>query len=1050
MMDFQRPQCTLVLQLFIINEKVILLRKYLVMSKKRLCGAIISLLFVVNPLLAVVSRNSNPKSKITDGLSIYVINNASFQQTHAADELSRYAKAMTGDELAVKTADKGETGGNGFVICLISNIDEMANKAIADKIKTNLGEHREAYVILSGVGDTVYLIGRTDVGCIYAVYDYLSSVCGCGFFQDGEFVPQLKELPRKNIELVRQPRFDNRRHLAWEWHASLKKYDSRYWSLDEWKREFDWMAKQRLNMYRLGMTSMGRFAGDAFQQAYPEIGPEPKELLRDRLGGWTSSWGWPPEYRTKMTQEMLAYARARGIKFMYDIFPGDIPLRFKDVHPEIKYDPDNNYGETHVISPDAPEFVNVTKKYLAKIIELFGTDHLYFAAPYCEHTVAGGFDENMRLRTKASKLLVETFKSVDPESVWVFGNWDWVHHNKGMWAPNRAKAYLDNFDNNDMYFADVAGDMETPPFYETYDGFYGKRWAFGVLQSFAGDDGLHGDPVGVIDRIKKAATYKNCIGVHMAPELTHQNVMYWDLVSYLAWNPEDINYSDYLKDFTRRRYGSENAAPMVDVWQKVTDAVLQYGPDTGDKYPIARYRSNNSYYKWTYEGFGDINAFPLFSDRQHLLKLDKHIPSARKQVVLLKDALGLMLAQSDKNASNPLYVEDLVVIYRSYMGKLFNLQAATAYYAFGNGDKENFEKYRDCSMAILDAIADVLSGCPSYSINKMTEEVTSVPGHNEKLPEMIRNGGINADYSTLDVYEQFGGYYIPRMKYYFEMLEGKLDTGDTQITKAEVSAKLEELKDDYRANGWSSSANPVEPISEVAKHFKNFSLLDNNKDNQKIETEFWAEEPGSGYYFLEDFDSDSLNKENWEYDNVDIQDGICSVKGLLKFTKPLWQEKELIQAAVKMSKPASENRFPVLLSLSVGSGLEDNPKGEITLQSNTNLNQRWLDSKGWRQVWNATDGVDKWHVYGMLPTKNGISFYVKNGRQPFAPDNLPDPIFSIVSGKISDDLFCYILPRWEGSHGGNTIEVDWLQVGNPKNSNTFDFVAPEIDSGNEK
>ena len=373
---------------------------------------------------------SSPDKPLAGRPAVYVGKEASFQQSHAAAELAKYAKDMTGNALAVKTIGKIAVG-NGFVICAVSDIDSMvADKAIAGNIKTKLGDHRDAYVVLSGKANNVYIVGRTDVGCLYAVYDYLSSVCGCGFFQDGEFVPQLKQLPTKDIELVREPRFDNRRHMAWEGHASLKKYHARFWSLDDWKKEYDWMAKQRLNMYRTTMAHYSRFSGDAFQQAFPEIGPEPTELERDRFAGWTVSWDWPPEFRTKMTQDMLAYARARGITFMYDISPGDIPFRFKDAHPEIKYDPANNYGESHVISPDDPAFVEVTKKYLAKVIELFGTDHMYFAAPYCEQTVAGGVDENMRLRTKASKRMVEEiFKPVDPEAVWVFGNWDWVHHN---------------------------------------------------------------------------------------------------------------------------------------------------------------------------------------------------------------------------------------------------------------------------------------------------------------------------------------------------------------------------------------------------------------------------------------------------------------------------------------------------------------------------------------------------------------------------------------------------------------------------------------------
>ncbi|MEA3477418.1 MAG: alpha-N-acetylglucosaminidase TIM-barrel domain-containing protein [Bacteroidota bacterium] len=807
------------------------------MSKKRLFNWAVVLLFVLSALFITgcVGKADMP--------AVYISNNSSFLQKHASDELSRYAEAMTSKALIITTASQGDVNDNGFVICPVSGIETIvSNKEIINKIKSKLGKHNDSYVILSGANGTVYLVGRTDIGCLYAVYDYLSSVCGCGFFQDGEFVPQLKELPTKDIELVREPRFDKRLHFAWNAHKAIKKYHSFWWSAEEWEKEFDWTVKQRMNMLRIDMFHYSRFAGDAFRQVFPEIGPEPEGLTES--GFWFSCWGWPPEYRRELTQRIFKYGRKLGIKFIYRIAYAEIPLRFKKLHPEIKYDPDNNYGEAATISPEDPQMMEIGKKSISKLIELYGTDHMYLETPYVEHTVAGGIDENMRLRILAAKKFLKMIKEVDPQAEWVTDTWDAVHHWEGLWAPERAKTYFDNFANDAVYIYETAGDMEVPPLYESYDGFYGKKWAFGVLQSFAGDDGLHGDPVDVIDRIKTAATYENCDGVFMIPELTHQTIMYWDLISYLAWNPKDVNYYDYLKDFARRRYGSDNAAPMVDVWQKVTYAVLQYGSEKKDAYwhgPIAHYRGQNPYYQWNYEGFGNPNGFPLFTDRQHLLKLDKHLPSARKQVVLLKDALDLMLSQRGKNADNSLYTEDLVAIYRSYTGKLFNLQSATAFYAFSNSDKANFEKYRDRSMAILDAIADVLSGCPSYSINKTIKEATSVPGHNKRLAEIIRHATIQSDYTSNDVYEQFGGYYIPRMRAYFELLDKKLAAGDTTVTKADMTDKLQEISHNYQLNGWTSSAKPAEPVLAVAKHFKQTTGWTDDKQSLIIEACFWKE-----------------------------------------------------------------------------------------------------------------------------------------------------------------------------------------------------------------
>jgi len=151
-----------------------------------------------------------------------------------------------------------------------------------------------------------------------------------------------------------------------------------------------------------------------------------------------------------------------------------------------------------------------------------------------------------------------------------------------------------------------------------------------------------------------------------------------------------------------------------------------------------------------------------------------------------------------------------------------------------------------------------------------------------------------------------------------------------------------------------------------------------------------------------------------------------------------------------MAKPASDNRYPAVLALSASGTNQGLPQCEVLLQANSNVNLRWHDDKGFQQTWKAISDANKWHVYGILPTKKGAKFYIKEGKEPLDPDNLPDMAFSIISGKMSGDMFCYILPGWEGSDGGNAIEVDWLQVGNPKNVNTFDFVAPDRDKSEDK
>jgi hypothetical protein len=663
--------------------------------------------------------------------------------------------------------------------------------------------HPDGFVVAGDESDTaplVALAGRWPIGTLYAVYEYLERACGVGFFQDGEHVPKLARFPVENIAFVEQPRFDNRLHLAWNAHRAIKKYHSFWWTLDEWKREFDWMVKRRMNMLRLDMGYYGRFSGDAFVQAFPEIGPEPDERMYPRFAGWVVDWGWPPEHRRELTQQILQYGRSLGIRFVYAIDYAAVPFRFKDVHPEYKYLPANQYGESRQIAPDDPAAREVEKRFLAKLVEQFGTDHLYMCTPYAELDVGGGSAErNLDMRIQASRGLLDLIREVDPHGIWVSDSWDM--YDRKRWNAARVKRYLDSFPPERMYLYETAADVIS--LHKKFNWWHGKPWAFGILHSFAGKDTLHGNPRQLIQRVKAAAACPTCTGLFMVPESTHHSVMFWDLATHLAWRPDDVKLDEFLEQSVTRRYGDSGRAALVRAWRKVVAAVYK-SPARG---LIASVYRQHPWHHW----LGDC---PLFGKvktclRRHMKNLDAGLP-------LLKDALAILLKHRKQQAGNVLYVEDVVAIFRSYAGKCFEREAASALLAFSTGNKAAFARRRTRALAVLAAIVDVLSVCPSYSINKTIAEACAVEGHNPRLPELIRQACLNVGYVNNDVYEQFEGQYIPKTRAYFDLLAAKLARGERTVARRELKAEFERISDNYRANGWTGRHRTGDPVKLVA------------------------------------------------------------------------------------------------------------------------------------------------------------------------------------------------------------------------------------------
>jgi hypothetical protein len=123
------------------------------------------------------------------------------------------------------------------------------------------------------------------------------------------------------------------------------------------------------------------------------------------------------------------------------------------------------------------------------------------------------------------------------------------------------------------------------------------------------------------------------------------------------------------------------------------------------------------------------------------------------------------------------------------------------------------------AMAILRDIQDVLAVCPSYSIDETIAEACSVKGHNSLLPETIRQNCLNQRYTTNDVYEQFGGDYLPRTRAYFDLLAKKIGRGERTVARQELDETFEKIDAAYRLEGWSAPAQDGDPVRRVAERF---------------------------------------------------------------------------------------------------------------------------------------------------------------------------------------------------------------------------------------
>ena len=243
---------------------------------------------------------------------IYIPGN--FPGFHAAAELfQQMTAAVTGVSPDIVSSDDGITS----LVTFGSDAENLAahqliQAGVMPPFRLRCGS--DAYQIVScrcGERTILFLAGGNLRSLFYAVYDYFEKVVGCHYFWDGDVIPRREELPIDGIDIAESPRFQYRglRYFA---HRGLKRFQAEQWDFEDWKQEFDWVLKKRLNfgMLRIGLD-------DLYQKAFPDVVPYPEldahlpESIRRSYDDHDQFWSL--RYRGELRRKVLEYGRSRGL-----------------------------------------------------------------------------------------------------------------------------------------------------------------------------------------------------------------------------------------------------------------------------------------------------------------------------------------------------------------------------------------------------------------------------------------------------------------------------------------------------------------------------------------------------------------------------------------------------------------------------------------------------------------------------------------------------------------------------------------------------------------
>ena len=384
-------------------------------------------------------------------------------------------------------------------------------------------------------------------------------------------------LPEK-LPLPKKERRDSKLADRYYLNYCTQSYSMPFWDLDRWQQEIDWMALHGINMplamigtdvvwkntlLRLGYTEeeANEFvAGPAFQAWW----------LMNNLEGWggPNSKEWYKD-REQLQKGIIAAMREYGMEPVLPGYSGMVP---HDAAERLGVEATstglwNGFVRPAFLKVTDPMFDRMADIYYQELEKVSGKAKYYSMDPFHEGDVSKGVD-----LTEAGAIIAKAMKRANPESVWVIQGWN----------ENPRKELLDGVKKGDIVVLDLAseikpnwGDPDSPSLTKRADGYAPHDWMMCMILNFGGREGLHGRMDNVIGGYYKALDSKwgkDLVGYGLTPEGIVNNPVMYELAMELIWRPEKFDKIDWLKGYTKARYGA--ADKNVDKgWKKLAETI---------------------------------------------------------------------------------------------------------------------------------------------------------------------------------------------------------------------------------------------------------------------------------------------------------------------------------------------------------------------------------------------------------------------------------------------------------------------------------------------
>ena len=691
----------------------------------------------------------------------------------AAETFADLWEKVSGERPAIV----GELPANGDVVVFG---EEQSNpftfrRRLDGKLPPNtLRDGSDAYRLLSqkdGDRTLLFLLNARPRALFYAVYRFFELRADCAWFWDGDRIPKGRAPEVGGLDVTESPRFDWRglRYFA---HRSLHRFQAEHWTLDDWKREVDWMLKRRLNFF---MLRIGQ--DDFFQLAFPDVVPY-DDSDWDPVGGKPDFWYndralmWPLRTRAAMRKALMDYAHDRDLVHCADTgtmthWYSRTPKTFMEkVRPDFLKGnsitaklSSKSYPSCLVWDIEDDKWLDAYWKITQADVDNYSRADMFHTIGLAERGYYGAdAAKNCRLKLATYRRIISKLREHYPAAPLLVGTWDFRVY--WQWPPERVRAFVDTLDPKNTIILDYISDLpEGNRNLFTQWGVVGRfPWMFGIFHAYEAHNDMRGNYPQLYDRLPIAAADPMCKGLFMWAENSHQDTLMLDYFPAMGWDPSQYRLESFLPDFCRRRYGAEKAPAMLALWRKMEPILpsdswhICYDPTVlyGD-YPAAYANVLAAHYC-------ELNDRRLRYYRDRVKTL---APLRKGMASLLSDLAALDWANADEWTQR-----DCLDMARAVLGRLLEGDVARIGLAIEERRHLPPESAAARKSAANDAVrrplaalrkrlgllADMLAASPEFSLYDSLQRIRAAGPSNPNFERTLKRNS-NNDYCRSQIYE---------------------------------------------------------------------------------------------------------------------------------------------------------------------------------------------------------------------------------------------------------------------------------------------------------